>query len=119
MSDEPKIDKPSDPRIKDIIDYFCTAYQQRFKSKYTVSRGKDGKTFKALLDDHSPEILEKCIDLFFADNAKFVKEAGHTIGVFRSRINQYMQQVASRQSAASPRNDPEDLSHFRHKEQPC
>jgi len=85
--------KETDPRISHLITYFCTEYERRLNCKYTVSGAKDGATFKALLKDHSEETLQQCVVLFMDDNERWL-DGKRSIGLFRSRINQYMQQLA-------------------------
>lgn len=82
-----------DPRVRDLIDHFCQQHQQRYGAKYTVAGAKDGKTLKDLLTDHSSETLRTSIDAFFADTDPWLN-GKRTIGVFRSRINTYIQQTA-------------------------
>jgi len=93
--------KPADPRVKQLIDYFCTAYQQRLDSKYIVSKGKDGQHFKDILAESlSPETLQGCIDLFLVDTDQYLDDKPRSIGMFRARINNYLRQL--NQATAAP-----------------
>jgi hypothetical protein len=112
-SKKPKVD--TDPRVRNLIAYFCEQYVWTYHAKYTVAGGKDGQAVKALLQDHSTETLQRCIDAFFADNDPWLN-GKRTIGVFRSRVNQYVQQCATprqpRPSAPSSGPQYRDLSNY-------
>jgi len=94
--------KPTDPRVKQLIDYFSARHLEKFGHKYTVSGAKDGKNLKDLLsDDHAPEIITACMDLFFADTDEWL-DGKRTIPVLRSRFNSYVQQLSSNPQTPVP-----------------
>jgi len=93
--------KPTDPRVKQLIDYFSNRHLEMFGHKYTVSGAKDGQTFKDLLKDHTSEIITACIDLLFADTDEWLN-GRRTIPVFRSKINAYLQQLNQAPEAPVP-----------------
>src|SRR3990167_354181 len=70
-----------------VRDYFYASYQQSLKTPYVADFGKDGRIFKDLLAGVPADELKSLIDRFFASEDKFIKEAGYTIGVFKSQIN--------------------------------
>src|SRR3990167_6753644 len=70
-----------------VKDYFYASYQQFLKTPYVADFGKDGRIFKGLLAGVPLEELRTLIDRFFVSEDKFIKEAGYTIGVFKSQIN--------------------------------
>jgi len=92
---KPKPKKPTDPNVKPILDYFCSAYKEKFGAKYSVSGARDGAIIKGLLTDHSPETLKRCIDAFFTDSDPWL-DGKYNLPVFRSRINQYVQATATK-----------------------
>jgi len=89
---KPKTKKLTDPRVKEILEAFCSAYLEKFGVKYTVSGGRDGAIIKNLLADHSAEMLTRCITSFFADTDQWLV-GKYNLPVFRSRINQYVQET--------------------------
>jgi len=109
-----KPEAPGDSRVKELIDYFCEKYLAAFGHKYSVSGARDGKQFKDLLKDHTPETIRRCVDLFFEDSDSWL-DGKRTIGVFRSRINQYNQQLNSlRKPSRQPGPELPDLSDYRY-----
>jgi hypothetical protein len=97
--------KETDPRVKTLIDYFCTTYKAKLGYKYTVYGGKDGQHLKALLIDHSLETLKAGIDTFFNNQEDWLN-GKRTIGVFFSQINQCLQQTATQQTQDLPPGCP-------------
>src|SRR5271157_606355 len=97
--------KETDPRVKALIDYFCTTYKAKLGYKYTVSGGKEGQIFKTLLIDHSLETLRAGIDTFF-NNQEGWLNGKRTIGVFFSKINQCLQETATQQTQDLPPGCP-------------
>jgi hypothetical protein len=96
-----KVSKETDPRVKQLIDYFCAIHQAKFDHKYTVSGARDGQIFKTLLADHSLDTLKTCIQAFFDDQDEWLN-GKRTIAVLRSRVNQYIQQLSTQQAAPVP-----------------
>ncbi|MGO9568101.1 MAG: hypothetical protein ACLP5H_11210, partial [Desulfomonilaceae bacterium] len=97
--------EPPDPRVKVLIDYFCTTYKAKLGYKYTVHGGKDGQHLKTLLIDHSLETLKAGIDTFFNNQEDWLN-GKRTIGVFFSQINQCLQQTATQQTQDLPPGCP-------------
>jgi len=83
--------KDADPRVNEILHTFCAQYQDKFSAPYTPAYGRDNKHFKDLLVDHSLEILTACITEFFNDSDPWLN-GKRTVGIFRSRINGYVQE---------------------------
>jgi len=48
-----------DPRVKQFIDWFVTAYESELGRKYIVAGGKDGKLVKTLLGKVSIDELKR------------------------------------------------------------
>ena len=94
---KPRPKKPTDPRVSELIAFFHTQYQVRFGIKYIINGARDGKIFKDLLADHTLEDLKTSVELFINDEDAWLRDNGaRTIPVFRSRINQYLQQATQR-----------------------
>jgi len=80
-----KSKKPPSTEHHRFIDYFCTRYDELFRTKYCFDQGKDGKLVQRLLKAYGYEKLVKMTDLFFAGEDKFVNEVGHSIGMLKTR----------------------------------
>jgi hypothetical protein len=89
-SSSKKAKPDTDPGVAVLIKYFCGKYLEKLGAKYTVTGGKDGQAMKILLKDHSAETLQRCVDAFLADLDPWL-DGKRSIGVFRSRINSYIQ----------------------------
>jgi len=83
--------KRTDPRVKELIDYFCAAHEKSLGIKYVVSGQRDGHIFKSLLEVHEQFTIQQCVDLLFTDTDQWLN-GKRTIPVLRSRINTYLQQ---------------------------
>jgi len=107
------------PGVRELMEYFCSAYQQTIGAKYSVSGGRDGKIFKSLLNDHSLDTLRAAIDQFLADDDEWLR-GKRDVPVFRSRVNRYVQEMnapaATHQAAGTPvqpaNNPPRNLLDF-------
>lgn len=80
---EPKIKNPD---IKKFIDWWFQNYPGRF-GKYDVT-GKDPKQVQIMLRSFKYDDLVGLAKKFFATDDDFLRRAGYTIGVFKSRLNQ-------------------------------
>lgn len=72
---------------KEILDYFFNKYKEKHSKKYVFNAGKDMKLLKTLLNTLTAEEIKHLVDKFFSSSDRFIKQAGHTIGVFNSMIN--------------------------------
>jgi hypothetical protein len=91
FSKKKKNAKPeTDPRIKEIIDWFFDEYQRIKGSKYVVQGKKDAASVKRLLGTLDLHDIKDRITLFLEDNDPWlVEKTGHTIAIFASRVNKY------------------------------
>lgn len=72
------------------IQYFCEEYQKKMAVKYVFHGGKDGTLIRDILKAIDLEDFKKRVDKFFSIDDGFVKEAGYTLGVFKSQINKLL-----------------------------
>ena len=70
-----------------VFAYFCEGWQRKNGKKYSPNYGKDKKIFKDLLQEHSEEEIQTCVDKFFTLKDDFAKQGGYTVGVFKSQFN--------------------------------
>jgi hypothetical protein len=97
-----KASKDPDPRVKQLIDYFCDTHEAKFGHKYIVSGGRDGKILKDLLSNGlSVEDIKCCIDALFLDQDEWLN-GKRSIPVLKIRVNQYLQEATARQSVPTP-----------------
>lgn len=78
--------KPTNPDIKKFIDWWFERFKKEVGEKYHVT-GKDAKVVQGLLNTYSYEGLVKAGEYFWEHRDEFVSRAGHTVGVFSSKIN--------------------------------
>ena len=77
------------PDHKPFIEFFVTAYLEKFKQKYHFVGGRDGKTVQALLKDFDIGTLKAATHRFFDDD--WIRENGAlTLTVFRGQINKFI-----------------------------
>lgn len=95
----------SKPReeTKPLITYYSNKYKEIFSEPYHIAWAKDSTCIKRLLDGgFTADRLFKLIDMFLRDEDAFVAKAGHTIPIFVSRINRYVEQLRSEPSRIAP-----------------
>lgn len=69
-------------------------YDKLFPSPYIWSGAKDDAITESLVANFDLDQLEELIGRFLATSDDFLASAGHTVGTFKSRINQLTQQAA-------------------------
>lgn len=82
--------KPPDTRIKVFIDWWCLEYKTRFDTPYSLA-GKDFKLIQGLISDFGLEELKRRALLFLSSDDEWIKKVGFDIGIFKSKINTFMQ----------------------------
>ncbi len=84
--------KRTNPDVKRFIDWWYQRFEKKFKEKYSVSGGKEGKLLKELLSKYPYDKLIELGEKFFRSQDKFIKDSGYTVGVFASVINKLLAQ---------------------------
>jgi len=83
-----KSKKQTDPRIKELIDYFYNQHLKYRKVKYVVNGAKDGNLIKRILKEFNVNEIKGKIDQFFELDDNWLKETNNfSIGMFSSKIN--------------------------------
>ena len=75
------------PDTTKFLEWWCKKYKEEFDEEYDVVWGRDGSIAKRLLGVFGYNKLIKLAGKFFEGNDKWIKEAGHTMGTFSSRVN--------------------------------
>ena len=76
---------------KPLITHFCIKYNDIFSKPYIPSYSKDGACIKRLLSHGLTfEVISGAMDRFLTDDDVWLANKGRTIGIFTSRINQYI-----------------------------
>jgi len=82
-----KPSRPTDPRVKEFIDWFKNGYQERFAQPYHVKDGKDGRLVKSLLRTFDlPELKRRVARLWESDDP-FISGTDRGIGILANQIN--------------------------------
>lgn len=87
-----------------FLTYFGHLYQERFKTKYICSFAKDTVLAKGILSAIPPDEVARRLQRFFGDDDDFLRHSGHTVGIFRIRVNQYSDAVWAKKDV-SVKND--------------
>lgn len=88
---------------KPLITYYTNKYKEIFSEPYHISWAKDSSCIKRLLDGgFTADRLFKLIDMFLNDKDSFLDKTGHTISMFSSRINRYVEQLQSEPPETAP-----------------
>lgn len=82
--------KNTDPRIKELIDFFFDKHQEIKGFKYVVTGGKDGKSIQRILST-LPDVDEIKVRMvrYLNDKLSWMDRPQWTISGFASRINAY------------------------------
>jgi len=81
--------------VKEFEQWWLNEYQKRFGEKYVLDYGKDRKLIKELLKIFTLDKLKRKATIFMeTDDDNFLKKTGHTIGVFKTRINSLSEKEA-------------------------
>lgn len=92
--------RPSDHQA--VIDFWHTAYFEKFGIKYGFDGGKDGKTIKTILSQFGQENLKTMMVAFLASTDDFVvHKGGFTLGVLKSQANKIVQQIVTSQDGGN------------------
>jgi phage replication O-like protein O len=82
-----KPSRPTDPRVKEFIDWFASGYQERFRQPYHVRGGKDGQLVKSLLRTFGlPELKLRTARLWDSEDP-FIARTDRGIGILANQIN--------------------------------
>jgi hypothetical protein len=101
-----KASKDSDPGISQLTDYYCTGFQTKYSRKYPFNKGKDNGIIQGLVTEYPLEDLKACIDLHWENEDDLIKKNGHTIGMLRTFLVRYMEQLSSKQTQDLPPGCP-------------
>jgi len=86
-----------DARIRPLIAYYCTKYEQRTKEKPSVT-GQWGATFKRLLRLHADDTIRRVIDYFFA----YEKRVKFGFTTFAGKFDDLLPAATGHAARASP-----------------
>ena len=80
--------KCHDPRVREFLAAWNSAYREQVGQPYHVAGGKDGALVKGLLNTFDLPRLTDLLATFFDTADPWVQQkSGYTIGVFASQIN--------------------------------
>ena len=73
--------------VKQLMDYFFTAFEKTHNKKYVCSFGKDMSLAKKLLQTIPLEELKILVDKYFMSTDSFICNSSYDFGIFNSQIN--------------------------------
>lgn len=76
-----------------LLTLFGELFLERFKTKYMANFQKDTVIAKKLYGELGEDETNRRLRRFFEDDDDFLRSAGHTVGVFKARINNYGEAV--------------------------
>lgn len=82
----------SPPDVKIFIDYAYQKHHEKTGEKLLIDGGKDGRIVKRLLGTYGLEKLKGLYDALIQSDDPFIRQAGYSIGVFKSQINKLLVQ---------------------------
>jgi hypothetical protein len=85
---------PTNPEIPLFITYAHESFQKKFNEKIHIDGGKDGAMVKKLLNTYSIDKLKTLWDAFISSDDPFIKQAGCSIGVFKTQVNKLIAVVS-------------------------
>lgn len=80
--------KETDPRVKEVLNYWGEAFQKETGQPYVFTFGKESKLIKNILQVHSIENLKEITKTFFKDEQ--CKRRGLTIGILHQEVNRLL-----------------------------
>jgi len=83
--------KKTNPDIKKFIDAFHNGYKETFGEAPHIVDGKDGDLVGKMLRTHKLEFLISLLPYFWRLQDKLIDQTGHTIGVFKIRLNKLIE----------------------------
>ena len=81
------ISKPTDPRIKTIIDFYHDEFLRTLGEKPHINGGKDCATIKRLLTTHPEVKIKSAITAMMKSDDPFIVSSGRSIGVLAGCFN--------------------------------
>lgn len=101
---KPREEKPSQAKPislspngdhREFVDYFCRSCKEHTGVEYLFQGGKDGQKVKGILAQlKSVDLAKAFVDEFFRMDDDFLRESGHTIGVFSVQLNKIAQRLS-------------------------
>lgn len=86
---------PTNPEIPLFISYAHETFEKRFHEKIHIDGGKDGAIVKKLLSTYGIEKLKKLWDAFLEADDPFIKQAGYSIGIFKTQVNKLVSMMSN------------------------
>lgn len=86
-----------------LIDHFKRSWEKLYNCKFVFVDGKDGKHFQQILK-HA-ECMERAVEIvnvYLADDSKFLVEKYHPVAILVSQISTYAAKAASSKANAKP-----------------
>lgn len=86
---------PQQAPTRELLSYFDALHLEHLGERAVITGAKDAKILADLFHSHGLDRVKELMALFFQTDSEFVREAGYTVGVFRSQMPRLI--VKSRQ----------------------
>jgi len=90
------------PDVKIFIDYAFETFKNKTGEKMLIDGKKDGTLVKKLLETYNLEKLKEFWDMFMQIDDPFIRQAGRSIGVFKTQINKLISSKPSKDAEGQP-----------------
>lgn len=85
-----------------VVNYFSDYYEKKFKTKYKVDWGRDGKLVKSLLETFSTNEIFKLTDHLMETDDDYIRnKMGISIPTLSNQANKLSQQIARKEETPS------------------
>jgi len=93
---------------KTLILYFADLYKQKLDKSYLINWGKESAIMRWLLVTLTPDEIQSLMTKFFSSADPFIKQAGFTIGVFKSMVNRLRSDKPKKSIIKEIKENPEE-----------
>lgn len=83
---ENKISRPTNPHVREFLDFYFQEFERKFKIKPIIRKGQDPSLVKNLLDQIEINELRNILISFFESEDSWIQKSGYTIGAFQTQV---------------------------------
>ena len=95
--------------LKEITEYFCDKFFQKYGEKYSHTGAKDTNLLKALLGTYGKVFILEFMDWFFFTNDAFISQS-RSIGMLKSQVSKFIAERATYQVQAEVQSRANEIN---------